>query len=76
MKVILTIQILNFFKELCVPFSCIDSFAFDKIKLRCAFTKYTTQNSITKSQTMSNSLYIELCIKCDRAPRSDSEMHQ
>ena len=51
MKVILTLQILNF-AESCAPFSCIDSFAFDEIKWLCAFTKHTTQKSITKSHEL------------------------
>ena len=50
MKVILTLQTLNF-AELCVPFSCINSFAFDEIKWRCAFTKHITKKSIPKSQS-------------------------
>ena len=51
MKVILTLQILNF-AESCAPFSCIDSFAFDEIKWLCAFFKHTTQKSITKSHEL------------------------
>ena len=39
--------------ELCVPFSCNDFFVFVEIKWRCAFTKYTTQKFITKSQSTS-----------------------
>ena len=49
MKVILTLQTLNF-AELCVPFPCIDSCIYE-IEWRCAFTKHTTQKSITKSQS-------------------------
>ena len=51
MKVILTLQILNF-AELCVPFSYIDSFVFDEIKWQCAFTKHTTQKYITRSHEL------------------------
>ena len=51
MKVILTIQPLNS-AEFCVPFSSIDSFAFDAIKWRCVFSKYAIQK-FTKQQSMS-----------------------
>ena len=51
MKVILTLQILNF-AELYVPFSYIDSFVFDEIKWQCAFTKRTTQKYITRSDEL------------------------
>ena len=51
MKVVLTLQILNFAQS-CAPFSCIDFFAFDEIKWLCAFFKHTTQKSITKSHEL------------------------
>ena len=49
MEVVLTLQTPNSV-EFCVPFSSIDSFAFDEIK--CAFTKHAIQK-FTKQQSIS-----------------------
>ena len=61
MKVILTIWTLNF-AEPCVTFSCIDSFAFDQIKWRCAMTKHTVLRKKLKSK---NVIYCENLWKCN-----------
>ena len=55
MEVILTLQTLNS-AEFYVPFSSIDSFAFDEIKWRWAFTKHAIQ-TFSKQQSMSISWY-------------------
>ena len=51
MEVILTLQTPNS-AEFCAPFFSIDSFAFDEIKWRYAFTKHAIQKFI-KQQSMS-----------------------
>ena len=55
MEVILTLQTPNS-AEFCAPFFSIDSFAFDEIKWRYAFTKHAIQKFI-KQQSMSISWY-------------------